>query len=221
MEHNNVSCLIVTYNSEEVISNLLTDLFRIIPDGPVIVIDNASSDQTVCIIHNQFPGVQVIQNVRNVGYGRAVNQGVEMCHTPYIFVLNPDISIPDSQTVTELVDFLEASPLAGATGPLQYTVDQNGMGLNFICSYWSWRSFTSYIYYRSQQQWPAKEPIKVPFLNAGCIMIRRSVFIKVGKLNPKYFLYGEDPDLGLKLVRHGYESWLLPNVSVVHFREKA
>ena len=52
-------------------------------------------------------------------------------------------------------------------------------------------------------------------------MIRRSAFLQVGKLNPKYFLYGEDPDLGLKFVRYGFKSVLLTNISVIYYREKS
>jgi hypothetical protein len=221
MEHTNLAIVIVTYNSEDVISGLLSDLFRINQNGPVIVIDNASSDRTVSIIRSHYPQVVVLQNSQNVGYGKAVNQGVEICHTRYILILNPDIRIPASMVIHEMVDFLDSMPSAAAAGPLQYIKDKNGTRLNFISSYWGWNAFAGYLNYCFQHHWPSQTPIKVPFLNAGCFLVRRSAFNQAGKLNPKHFLYGEEADLGLKFIRYGYDSWLLPQIYVIHFREKS
>lgn len=51
--------------------------------------------------------------------------------------------------------------------------------------------------------------------------MRKSAFIHVGKLNEKYFLYGEEPDLFLKFKRYNYECRLHPGVEVIHFRERS
>jgi GT2 family glycosyltransferase len=53
------------------------------------------------------------------------------------------------------------------------------------------------------------------------LFIRRSAFEQVGKLNEKYFMYGEEPDLFLKFQRHGWECYLLPHVAVTHYRERS
>ena len=198
MKPNKYTSLIVTYNSEKDIPFLLADLFRINPAGPVVIIDNASLDQTVEIIKLQFPEALLIQNTENIGYAKAVNQGFEFCGTPYVFVLNPDIRITSSFVTRTMVEYLDSSPHVGATGPLQCITDDYEMQLNFNCSYWGWKAFSRYFYYRLFHKWFSPQPIQVPMLNAGCLMIRRAVFYQVGKLNPKYFLYGEDPDLGLK-----------------------
>jgi GT2 family glycosyltransferase len=63
--------------------------------------------------------------------------------------------------------------------------------------------------------------VRVSFLNAGCLFVRRSAFEAVGRLNEKYFLYGEEPDLFLKLMRFGYECRLVPAASVTHAREQS
>ena len=221
MKHNKYTSLIVTYNSADVVPFLLADLFSINSTGPVIIIDNASMDQTVEIIKQQFPQALLIQNTENLGYAKAVNQGFEFCDTPYVFVLNPDIRIPSASVITAMVDYMDSSPSIGSTGPLQFITDDNEMQLNFNCSYWGWRALTGYFQYRIIHKWLSPEPIQVPMLNAGCIMVRRSAFLQVGKLNPKYFLYGEDPDLGLKFIRFGFQSVLLTNISVIHYREKS
>ncbi len=213
--------LIVTYNSEKEISSLLADLHTVNPGSPVVVIDNASTDNTVEIIKNYYPAVQLIQNTQNLGYAKAVNFGFDLCSTPYVFLLNPDIRIPNSGLITEMINWLDHSPLTGAIGPQQCMVKNDSMHFNFTTSHWGFRSFINHVYYRLQHKWLFSKPIRVPMLNAGCLMIRRTAFIQVGKLNPHYFLYGEEPDLGLKLRRYGYECRLLPNTYVIHYREKS
>lgn len=221
MEQPKITTLIVTYNSADVISDLLADLRMFCPLSPVIVIDNASSDQTVEIVRQQYPETRLVQNDQNLGYSRAVNLGFAICDTPYVFLLNPDIRVPTSEVITEMVNWLDSSPQTGATGPIQYKIENQGYQLNFTCSYWSLKAFWGYTYFHIHHKWPSPQAIRVPLLNTGCILVRHTAYKQIGGINPNYFLYGEDPDLGMKLKRYGYECWLLTNVFVIHYREKS
>ena len=221
MRQNKLTSVVISFSSAGTIAQLLSDLLTVCPNEQVIVIDNASTDRTIDIVKGHFPEVQVVQNERNLGYAKAVNQGVERCSTEYVFILNPDIRIQSSKVISEMIKWLDNSPITGATGPLQYKDGKRGNHLNFICSYLGWEAMRGYLYHQIHRKWPSPNPIRVPILNAGCIIIRRSAFTQVGGINPKYFLYGEDPDLGLKLCHHGYDCWLLPGVSVIHSREKS
>jgi N-acetylglucosaminyl-diphospho-decaprenol L-rhamnosyltransferase len=216
-----LTILIVSYNSAATIADLLSDLRMVCSNKQVIVIDNASMDQTIDIVRGNFPEVQLVRNRQNLGYARAINLGVELSSTPYVFILNPDMRIQSHSVISVMEKFLDDFPTTGATGPIQYMSENEGNRLNFICSYLGWKAFRGYLYFQRYHTWPSQEPIRVPLLNAGCIMIRRSAFVQIGGINPKYFLYGEDPDLSLKLRHHGYECWLLPSVAVIHYRESS
>jgi N-acetylglucosaminyl-diphospho-decaprenol L-rhamnosyltransferase len=215
--------LIVTYNSESVISNLLADLRQYSPASfnRVIVIDNASQDKTVDIIRSNFPEVQWVMNNKNVGYAKAVNQGVSLCMTEYVLLLNPDIRISNPRLFSAMLACLEQSPQVAVVAPLQFKQSGNGYRLNFTWSYWNLETIHLYLFQLLYSRSHVYKPVPVTFLNAGCLLIRKSSFDRVGKLNEKYFLYGEEPDLFLKLKRYGYESRLLPSIEVVHYREQS
>jgi GT2 family glycosyltransferase len=213
--------LIVTYNSAGEISNLLNDLLLYIPGGEIILIDNASQDETVQVVQKNFPQVQRIRNSANVGYAKAVNQGFELCHTEYVLLLNPDIRIHSSQLFNELEKCLKCSRQIAAVAPLQFKDDDGKQHLNFTWSYVTLDTFRLYVSSLLQRKQPFTEPIRVTFLNAGCLLIRRTAFEQVGRLNEKYFLYGEEPDLFLKFRRYGFECYLLPDVAVTHYRERS
>ncbi len=213
--------LIVTYNSANDILNLLADLRAHAPDSRTILIDNASKDATVQLIREHYPEVQLIQNSKNVGFARAVNQGVEMCDTPHLLLLNPDIRIAGDQVFSALESCLKSSQRIAAAAPLQFKSDEKKRHLNFSWSYTNLDSFRLYLAFLFQQKKAFQTPMQVTFLNGGCLFVRRSAFCRVGKLNEKYFLYGEEPDLFLKFKRHGFQCYLLTDVDVTHYRERS
>jgi hypothetical protein len=212
--------LIVTYNSLPDVSGLLTDLRLHAPGYRSIVIDNASPDGTAAI-GREFPEVHLIANPVNVGYARAVNQGFALCDSDYVFLLNPDIRISSSEVFLALQGCLADSSGVAAAAPLQFKLGAHGPQLNFTWSYWTPAAFGLYLSHLFGRPRTLPGPISVRFLNAGCLFLRRSAFDKVGGLNEKYFLYGEEPDLFLKFWRHGFDCRLLPSISVIHNRERS
>jgi GT2 family glycosyltransferase len=213
--------LIVTYNSRPDIGDLLEDLRRHAPGSGTILIDNASSDATAETVALHFPEVHLVTNELNIGYARAVNQGFDLARTEYVFLLNPDIRVGSSDVCERLQECLEAHPRAAVAAPLQFKEGRGRPRLNFTWSYWTPAAFTIYLAHLAHRPLRHIEPIRVAYLNAGCLFLRRSAFEAVGRLNEKYFLYGEEPDLFLKFRRGRFECWLLPEVSVVHTREQS
>lgn len=221
MSQPSFTTLIVTYNSAGEILNLLEDLHVYMPGHKIIVIDNASSDETVNVVQEHYPQVQLIQNATNVGYAKAVNQGFELCHTEYVLLLNPDIRIHSRQLFTEMERCLQHSRQIAAVAPLQFKTDDQKKYLNLTWSYAAWNTFKVYLSFLFQRKHMFIEPIRATLLNAGCLLIRRAAFEQVGRLNEKYFLYGEEPDLFLKFRRYGFKCYLLPAVAVTHYRERS
>ena len=224
MRKESLTSVIVTYNSAQVVPHLLADIQRYQPEQDIIIIDNASQDQTVCLIEEQFPQnvfpqIQLIKNSSNLGYARAVNQGVGQCQTDFVLLLNPDIRILGAEMFNECLAALSSSPQVAAVAPLQFKEEGQRRRLTFTWSYYSKQAFDIFLAHRFKRPSNYPGPIQVSFLNAGCLFLRREIFIKVGMLNEKYFLYGEEPDLGLKFMRYGYTCLLVPQVGVIHHRE--
>jgi len=213
--------LIVTYNSGNEILNLLDDLHSYASARNVIIIDNASSEETVAVLQEHFPQIQLIQNSTNVGYAKAVNQGFDLCKTEYVLLLNPDIRIDSPRLFTEMEKCLKLSRQIAAVALLQFKNDGGNQYLNFTWSYMTRNTFRLYVSFLLQAKQGSTDPIPVTFLNAGCLLIRRSAFEHVGRLNEKYFLYGEEPDLFLKFKRDGFDCYLLSHVAVTHYRERS
>ena len=92
---NRLTIIIVTFNSEQIIAKALKPLSEL--NHQVIVVDNASTDNTLATISNNFPSVEIIANSNNIGYGKANNIALKKATSQYILILNPDAAISESQ----------------------------------------------------------------------------------------------------------------------------
>lgn len=221
LDRNNFSVIIVTYNSEKCIIDLLDDIHGMDQEvlSRTLIVDNNSEDQTVHNVRTKYPQVHILENKENVGYGKAVNQGACKIDTDLFFLLNPDIRLP-SEFFREMTGVFYSDGF-GAIGPLQYKLNGNKKSLNFCWSFWCFDCFKLYLADKFHLRRTYNAPIPVTYLNAGCLLINTKAFLTVGGFDERYFLYGEEPDIFLKFKLHGYESFLHPGVRVIHLRDKS
>ncbi len=112
-----ISVIIVNYNVREFLEQALRSLERAMPglSVEIFVVDNSSVDGSVEMLRTNFPGVKVIENRENVGFGRANNQAIRQAQGQYVFLLNPDTLVAED-TLHVLKAFMDAHPEAGAVG---------------------------------------------------------------------------------------------------------
>ena len=93
-----LSIIIVNYNVrhflEQAVSSALSALKGL--SGEIIVVDNASVDDSVEMMQNMFPHVQLIESKTNLGYSKANNIGIQAAKGKYILLLNPDTLVPEN-----------------------------------------------------------------------------------------------------------------------------
>lgn len=122
-----VTCIVVTYMSEETIEECVASLFDAMADNQleVIVIENASGDNTVRIVSefsDKYPALRIIENRNNLGFARAVNQGIAAGEGDYFLILNPD-TVLHQGAVNRLLDFLQNNPEYGIAAPKHIRTD--------------------------------------------------------------------------------------------------
>ena len=109
-----ISIVIVSYNTREFLARCLASLQKDPSDlvREIVVVDNASSDESVKMVREDFPEVTLISNISNLGYARAVNQGLRNASGRYFLILNPDIET-GAASIKALWEFMERTPDAG------------------------------------------------------------------------------------------------------------
>lgn len=218
------SIIIVTYNCGDVIEdNLVSSLGQ--EDAEIILIDNASSDDTVMRISKYLSNILVIQNSENLGFTKACNQGIKQARGKYIMFLNPDASL-HTGSLKILSEILDLNSEIGAVAPNLYYPNgdfQNytrrfptAIGL-FIESFipkrfWnSFRAYRNYTYHDLDFTMQVK--VEQP---AGAALLFRNQFL----LDESFFIYWSDVDLCRQIIDRGYQIIQTPNAKAIHHQSK-
>jgi N-acetylglucosaminyl-diphospho-decaprenol L-rhamnosyltransferase len=209
--------------------NLRPCLESVLADSPaeVVVVDNASSDGSPEMVSREFPGVTLVANWTNPGYGCAANQGFAACSAPVVLLLNSDTRI-ERGALDALRDHLDAHPRAAILGPR--ILDPDG-GLQASC-FPDLGSARLMLEKTPAGRWMARLPAArnrwllstsghdrprvVPWVLGAVLAIRRRAFDQVGGFDPSFFLYSEEVDLCWRLRRAGWEIRFAPVAEVVH-----
>lgn len=186
------------------------------PTWQAIVVDNASSDDSVSRMRAGFPQAEVLVNSRNLGFAGGANVG--MAHAlaagyPYVLLLNNDAEI-EPTALSTLVAAAEAHPRVGILSPLIRYAE--GGRIWFAGAYR--RRFLPGISmpaFRRQRSFPP-QPVLLDYATGCAVLLRREMLLEVGLLDDAYFMYWEDLDLGERARRAGWQVLLVPTAVVWH-----
>ena len=116
-----LTVVLVSHNTRELLRDCLLSILQQAPAGTeVIVVDNTSTDGSVELARSEFPTVRIIANTRNLGYPKAVNQGLDFGSGDYFLALNADVRLARG-TVKELSTYMEAHTRVGIAAPANVT----------------------------------------------------------------------------------------------------
>ena len=222
-----VSVIIVNWNTTHLLPSCIGAVRRSSEglDVEFLVVDNASREPPQAGALG--PDVRVLRNERNLGHSVATNQGARLGKGEFLFLLNPDAR-PLGDAVRRLVSFARSRPEAGAVAPLllnpdgspQASVRRLPRPLPFLL----WGSGLVRLFphlarrlpYIEPPPSPGSSPRRVEQPMASALLVRRRAWEEVGGMDERFFLYFGDVDLCLRLLKHGWEIWLLPDALVEH-----
>ena len=219
----NISVIIVTRNTREMTLDCLQQLEGYMRSGShqVVVVDNASSDDTADAIAARYPRVAVVREPRNMGFARASNDGAREARGEFLLFLNSD-TLASAEAIEGLANTLQEGPALGAVAPqLVYPDGRQQETAGYAPS--PMREFSSWARKRARARVAAalreaENLAEVGFLSGAALMVRREAFSAVGGFDESFFFYYEDVDLCTKLAARGWAIRLVPEVTVVHLR---
>jgi GT2 family glycosyltransferase len=221
--------VIVSWNTRELLAQCLHSLGGThVSNGyagasyRIVVVDNASTDGSAEMVRVDFPSVQLVANVENVGFARANNQAIRLTNSDYVLLLNPD-TIVQAHAIQTLVDFLEATPRVGAAGADLRNTDGSQQESCFpepSLSRELWRllhldSIQRYAEY-STREWTPPQAYPVDVVQGTCLLLRRAALEEICLLDEDYFIYSEEVDLCTRLRRAGWSVYWVPAARIVH-----
>ena len=226
-----VAIVIVTFNSARDIDRALRSLADPPPATPheILVVDNASADDTVTRVRASWPGVRLIASPSNLGFAAANNRGIRESSSELVLLLNPDTSVPRG-AIDRLVAHLDARPDVAIVGPR--IVDGEGRAeLSFgsmiapltelrqkVLVVGNDRGVRPIV---SMVDRMTRRTREVDWVSGACLLIRRADLEAAGLLDERFFLYTEDVDLCASVRRRGRTVLFAADVEIQHLRGRS
>ncbi len=222
-----LSIIIVNWNTREFLARCLDSVYETVSGirFEVLVVDNASTDDSVRIVRRQFPHAHLIENRENAGFARANNQAIRLSRGRYILLLNSDTEV-QAGALAKMVGFMADHPQVGGCGPRLFNADGS---LQVSCHpmLTPWREFWRLLFLERISRrttydlsgWDLQTPREVEVIKGACLMLRRQALDQVGLLDEQYFMYTEEVDLCFRLRQAGWKLYWLPEARVVHYGE--
>jgi len=220
-----LTIIMVSYNTAHLLERLFAAIFA--AQGPlklqIIVVDNASRDNSRDVLRVKYSNVELIENLTNVGFARANNQAVARARGRYILLLNTDAFVsPD--TFLKTIEYMDTHRRCGVLGVK--AVAQNGH-LWPSCRYFPtpWNVFLNATglnkFFRNTRMvddmsWDHASLRECDWVTGCYYLVRREVIDQVGLFDPRYFLYYEEIDHCRTVHQAGWSVMYYPFTQVVH-----
>ncbi len=226
-----LSILIVNYNVRHFLEQCLASVEKAIQniDAEIIVVDNASVDDSVQMMKDQFPLVKVIASKINLGFAKANNLGAKQASGEFILALNPD-TVVDEDCFEKCIQFISSHPDAGAIGVKM--MDGSGTFLpeskrgfpDFWAAFCKMSGLYKLLpksaflngYYQGHLSENESHP--VPVLSGAFMMIRKTVWEKLNGFDEDFFMYGEDIDLSYRIEQLAYKNYYFADTTIIHYK---
>lgn len=215
--HPKILAIIPTYNGEDFVNGCLNSIVNGVLKPDILVIDNASNDSTVDKIQTTFEEVKLIKNLKNMGFGRAINLGFDFgieSGYDYFLIINQDAELK-YKSLEGLIGFAKLLNVDGWAIISPWNLDSNG-----DTEYY----FEDNLNKRSGNYSPKTigefDAIPVDFINAACWLVNAKALKKLNGFDKRFFMYGEDLDFCNRAKYFGYKLFVMKDVYCIHHKEK-
>lgn len=239
-----VSIIIVNYKTPELVIDCVASIKEktLDLDYEIIVVDNASEDQSTSIIKkNLEDAVLLIESSVNLGFGKANNLGVKYASGKYVFLLNSDTLLINN-AIKILFDYLEDHPDVGVVGGNLYTIGKRPSSsyctefddIESVKADAKWSTIIKKIfmnryidkkyseeqkenyYYKSNFNFTDQNQ-KVAYIFGTDMMLAKELYENLGGFDPDFFMYAEEEELSWRITEKGYQIVNVPSAKIIHY----
>jgi len=201
-----VSVVIPNWNGAEKLRRHLPNVLKVKGVFEVIVSDDASTDNSLEVLKEEFPEVKVVVRKKNGGFATNVNNGFLHANGDFIFLLNSDAS-PESNCVEKVLPHFK--------DPRVFSVSCSTGGN------WNWAKWENGYFWHNQAKEKIEKVHETMWASGGGSIFRKTIWDKLEGMDELFSpFYEEDLDLGYRARKRGFINLFEPNAHVEHYKEK-
>ena len=216
-----IAVVILNYNGAAMLEKFLPVVLSCSPEAAVVVADNASTDNSVALVQEKFPSLQLVCLDRNYGFADGYNKALEQVDAEYYILLNSDVEVTPGW-ITPLLAFMEADEKVVACQPkildyknkscFEYAGASGGFMDRYGYPYCRGRLFDTV----EQDNGQYDEPCRVFWATGAAMMVRSKLYWAVGGLDGRFFAHMEEIDLCWRMNARGGDVCCVPQSVVYH-----
>ena len=200
----NVAIVILNWNGAHMMRTYLPTVIKNTPEAEIIIADNASTDDSLKMLAEEFPDIRTIILDKNYGFAEGYNQALQQVESEYYVLLNSDVDVPEGW-LTPLLSFMNSHPEACACQPKLHAIKERdrfeyaGAAGGFLDKYGypfcRGRIFETVE--KDNGQYDGNHEIL--WATGACMLIRSKDYWAVGGLDGRFFAHSEEIDLCWRL----------------------
>ena len=217
-----IAVLILNWNGRDLLERFLPSVCEYNSDfADIIVVDNASTDNSISFLKSKYPQISLIEFEENYGFAEGYNKAIDLVDYPYIVLLNSDVRVTENWLVAPY-NFLEANSEYAACQPkildekaptmFEYAGACGGYLDRFGYPFCRGRIFNTLEVDKGQYD----TVVDVFWASGAALFIRRERYIEVGGLDASFFAHQEEIDLCWRLLNKDYKIACIPQSTVYH-----
>jgi GT2 family glycosyltransferase len=226
----NVSIIVVSYNTREMTLECLRSVYEQTTEVSfeLLVVDNASNDNSAAIIAEYFPECTLIASKENLGFAGANNLAAKQAKGEYLLLLNPDTIVLDG-AIQKLYAFARENPknliYGGRTLYSDYSLNPTSCWRRpTLWSLFCYATGLTSIFRKkkffdpeSYGNWQRDSVREVDIVTGCLLMIDKKNWNRLGGFDLQFFMYGEDADLCLRAAEKGAMPIITPDATIIHY----
>lgn len=217
---NNLSIVILNYNGVEYLEAYLPSVVEAAPeDSEIVVIDNASTDESVSFLEEWYPDIRIINLYKNYGFSGGYNHGMKDVDSEYTLILNSDVQMTTG-SIEPLINAINQEGVA-AVQPCILSLENKEM-YEYAGAAGGWMDYLGYPFCRGRiftELETRNENYKseqIFWASGAAMLVRTKLFKDLGGFDAEYFAHQEEIDLCWRMDKAGYKIMYVDESTVYH-----
>ena len=218
-----VAVVILNYNGKNWLEKFLPNVIANTSYDwcEVVVADNASTDDSVIYMQQVFPSIRLMVNKTNSGYAGGYNEALAQIDTSFYVLLNSDVELTENW-LPPLLSFMESDIQIGAVQPMIKSYHEKNK-FEYAGAAGGYLDYLGYPFCRGRLFDTVEEDrgqydstVECHWVSGACMMVRKEVFEKVGRLDDDFFAHMEEIDICWRMRLAGYKMYCVADSTVYH-----
>jgi GT2 family glycosyltransferase len=217
-----LAIVILNWNGAKMLRQYLPSVLEYSKDEAVVyVADNASTDESITLLKEQFPEVKLILLEKNWGFAEGYNKALQQVDAEYYLLLNSDIEVTEGW-LTPMLAFMDAHAEVAACQPKLLSIYQRD-SFEYAGACGGYLDRYGYPFCRGRifdvvekDQGQYDEPAKIHWATGAALLVRARIYKEVGGLDGRFFAHQEEIEMCWRMRIRGYQLYCLPESKVYH-----